>query len=181
MKERKRMTADAKKESASLSLPSELLKEFIQASMKGNVAKVKRLLKNKKKKFFDINESMEIRHLTQLQPTSDHTNALLAACGQNCLGVLDRLLKEKDIDINCQLNDVGETALFRACQHAHLSIVNRLLEEKETIDINLPNHFMRDDNGNPAFRGTAVLYSCIAFYCINYLHIIYFFVQGSIR
>ena len=165
IKEKKRLAVDAK-QTSKLTTPEDLATELIRAATKDNIVTVKRLLKQRKKVPFDVNFSTtkfkvygQHDHNRSIHLRSgegaDFTNALMMACEYSFIGIVNRLLMEKDIDINKQFNENnnnGETALFAACQSNNLQIVNRLLQEK-AIDINLATNFITTEQGRPGFFG----------------------------
>ena len=73
---------------------------------------------------------------------------LYMACQNGHEKVVDRLLKEKNIDINRATETHGATPLYIACQKGYTKVVARLLEETETIDVNFP---MRESGMTPLF------------------------------
>ena len=117
MLEKKKMAADAKKHSA-ITEPEEWAKNLAIAAKEGNIKAIKRLMKKKRDTgtSFDINEKLNINTLFGIKYDTSGTadeekaSALWIACKYGHLGAVDRLLRDKDIDVNSDLSD-GTTGL----------------------------------------------------------------------
>ena len=165
--EKKRMALDAKKHTAATD-PEEWANNLAIAAKEGNINLIKRVLNMKKKSgiCFDINQKVNLKTVFQIQysTTADDeaASALWIACKFGNVDVLDRLLREKDIDVNSDLSD-GTTPLCQllllffssscfvsltivfvlfcctdiAVELNNFSIVERLLQVT-TIDVNRP-------------------------------------------
>lgn len=166
-----------------LTTSEELGVELVRATMNKNITKVKRLLKQRKRISFDVNVSItklevygdSVDYAERRSPyclnanKNEFTNPLIIAIEYNFIGIVNRLLLEKDIAINKKINENGETPLFVACKLDRLPIVDRLLQEN-SININLGINFIKDQqSGRPGFYGINPL--LIASY-LGHVHIV---------
>ena len=140
IQEKERLTVDAKKTCKRKS-PEQLAIALTHAATEGNVVKVKRLLKQRKKIPFDINLTVSIQKLglERFFPKSMSdikVNAFIAACVTDHVEVVDRLLRQDTIDINynmCTMT-VRMTALTIAIARKHVNVIERLVQESDKMD-----------------------------------------------
>ncbi|KAH0436157.1 hypothetical protein CcaCcLH18_04447 [Colletotrichum camelliae] len=81
----------------------------------------------------------------QLQNGSQYDSALIAACDQDNLEVLDLILNNSDVDIDA-IADTSNcaTALIMACRSGRIEIVKRLLRKSATVNVTVANGLYPD-------------------------------------